>query len=187
MFDNKSSLMGFQTFYASKENSLCPQIPELVKIGKTFVTKNLLDNISETVISLRYGRRVLINSDNSNIGELQQEDFLEIVDYDPLRNVLLVMGTKEPRIESPSHWLIHHARDEVKAIIQINSKRLIEKFEKKFPITEKEYPNGTLDQVKEILLKLRNSKIVVIKNQGLLFVGNNMKEVEDLVIKTFEE
>ena len=66
MLDNRSPLIGFQTFYASKENSLCPQIPELVKIGKTFVNKNLLNNISKTIISLRYGRRVLINSDNSN-------------------------------------------------------------------------------------------------------------------------
>ena len=55
------------------------------------------------------------------------------------------------------------------------------------PITENEYPSGTLEQAKEILKNLKDSKRVVIKNQGILFVGNSIKDVEETILKTFEE
>ncbi|KYK26598.1 hypothetical protein AYK20_03490 [Thermoplasmatales archaeon SG8-52-1] len=177
----------FQTFYLSKEICNCPQIPEVLLTIKKLKTLDILKDILEISISMKYGKRILINARNTNFDEIKAVDFLEIVDYDPLKKVLLVMGIKEPLIETPIHWIIHHARDEVKAIIQINNKIFIEKFQKKLPITNKEYQSGTLEQAKEILFKLRNNKMVGIKNQGLLFVGNNLKEVEDLVINKFEE
>ena len=90
------------------------------------------------------------------------------------------MGPKEPVVETSIHWMIHHARDEVNAIIQITDRQLAEKLEKILPVTEKEYSPGTLEQVKVVLKVLRNSKKVVIKNQGVLFVGGNMKEAEEL-------
>ncbi len=187
MFDKKSSITSFQTFYISKEESICPLISEVVKIGKKFFEGGLSENINETVVSLRYGRRILINSDYVNFGELKQEDFLEIVDYDPLKKVLLAMGTKEPRIETPIHWLIHHARNEVNAVIQINDVKLIEQLGEKIPVTEKEYPTGTLEQIKEILKSLRNSKRIIVKNQSILFVGSSIKDVEDDALRTFKE
>lgn len=177
----------FQTFYVSKETCNCPLISEIVKVSKKLKTIDLLKDIFEISISMKYGKRILINAKDSDFSEIKADDFLEIVDYDPLKKVLLVMGLKEPRIDTPIHWLIHHARDEVKAIIQIDSEQLVGQFEKKLPITEKEYPIGTLEQAKGILRKLRDSKKVVIKNQGLIFVGTSMKDVEDSVVKTCEE
>ena len=46
---------------------------------------------------------------------------------------------------------------------------------------------GTIDQAKEILFNLRDSNVVVIKNTGLLFVGNTVKEVENLSVSTLEQ
>jgi len=177
----------FQTFYVSKEESNCPLISEIIKTSKKFSESDFFKEINQIIFSLRYIKRVLINADKSNFKEIKQEDFLEIVDYDPLKKVILLIGPKEPRIETPIHWLIHNSRTEINAVIQINDKIIAEKLEKKLLTTEKDYPAGTLEQAKEILRSLRNSKIVVIKNQGILFVGNNPKEAEDLVIKTFEE
>ena len=177
----------FQTFYVSKEESNCPLIAEIIKTSKKLIELNILKDPYQIIFSLRYIKRVLINADKSNFKDIKHEDFLEIVDYDPLKKVILLIGPKEPRIETPIHWLIHNSRTEVNIVIQINDKVLAEKFEKKFPTTEKDYPAGTLEQAKEVLRILRNSKIVVIKNQGVLFVGNNTKEVEDFIIRIFEE
>jgi len=177
----------FQTFYVSKEICRCPQISEISRVYKRLGNLDLLRDIFEFSASLKYGKRMIINAKNSNLSETKGEDFLEIVDYDPLKKVLLVMGVKEPRIETSVHWIIHHAREEVKAIIQILSKELVVKLDNKIPFTEKEYPVGTLEQAKEILIKLRNSNKAVIKNQGIIFVGNSMNEVEDSMVKTFEE
>ena len=55
------------------------------------------------------------------------------------------------------------------------------------PITEKEYPTGTLEQAKEVLRCLKDSNIVIIKNQGVIFVGSSAKEVEELLFTTLEE
>ena len=178
---------GFQTFYVTREICKCPLIPEIIKVNKKLKTIDLLKNISEISISMKYGKRMLINVKNSDFFNINTEDFLEIIDYNPFKKLLLVMGTKEPRIETPVHWIIHNARDEVKAIIQIDDKQIAGKLENIIPKTEVEYPNGTLEQAKEILLKLRDSKKVVIKNHGVIFVGNGLKVVEDIVENTFEE
>ena len=187
MIDEKLIFPGFQTFYVSKEKTNCPLMPEIVKTGKKFKEIGFPKDIISASMSLRYGKRVLINAKNSNLGDIKREEFLEIVDYDPVKKVLLTMGSKEPRSDSSLHWLIHHARNEVNAIIQINDAVLAEKLIGKIPVTEKEYPQGTLEQAKEVLRVLRTSEKVVIKNQGILFVGSNVKDVEKNALETFEE
>jgi ribulose-5-phosphate 4-epimerase/fuculose-1-phosphate aldolase len=187
MIQEKAPNFNFQSFYISNETCNCPLITEIIKANKKLRKIELLKDNIDISISIKYGRRVLINAKNIDLLHLSSEDFLEIVDYDPLKRVLLLIGPKEPLINTPIHWLIHHARDEVKAIIQIDKGQLTEKINKKYPITEKEYQKGTLEQAKEILLQLRNSKIVIIKNQGIIFVGDSMKNIEDSVIRTFEE
>jgi len=188
MTNNKFSIPSFQTFYVSKEESNSPLLPEIGKIGKKIKDMELSEEIVySTSISLKFGKRIIINSQNSDIRNTNRKEFLEIVDYDPVKKVLLAMGPKDPRIESPLHWLIHHARDEVNAILQINNEEVAKKLSKKYPNTEKECPQGTLEQIKEVMKILRQSKKVVIKNQGLLIVGENIKELEKYAIEIFEE
>ena len=173
----------FQTFYIAKEESNCPLIAEVMSVSKKLKDVGLIKNINETVVSLRYGKRVLMNAHDSDFIDVKHEDFIEIIDYDPLKKVLLIIGPKEPKIDTPVHWLIHHARSEVNAVIQINDVDLAGQLVKKLPVTKDNYPSGTFEQAREILKCLRDNKGVVIKNQGILFVGSSLNEVEDLVIK----
>lgn len=179
--------LSFQTFFVSKEISKCPLISEIISISEKFKTIDLLENINDISVSIKYGKRILINVRNIDFSELKAEDFLEIIDYDPFKKVLMAIGLKEPRIETPVHWLIHHARNEVNAIIQIDDIQLVEQLEKKIPRIEKEYPTGSLEQIKEILKILNISKKILINNQNAIFVGSNMKDAEDLVLNTYEE
>jgi hypothetical protein len=186
MKDKNLPNISFQTFFASREQSNCPLIPDIVRIGKKLKEMGLLKD-GTGVVSLGYGRRVLINGNNVSLGDIGRGDILEIVDYDPVKRVALTIGDKEPNVETPVHWLIHHARDDVNAVVQINSKKLEKKLPKKLPVTEKEWPPGTFELAKEVLKTLRNSKGILIRNKGALFVGNSLKEVEELIIKTCEE
>jgi len=169
--------MLFQTFYVSKENSNCPLIADALRIEKKLKERNY----PNAVVSQRFGKRVLINSINDGRGE-DKDNFLEIVDYDPIKKVLLAMGPKEAKLETPLHWFIHHARNEIHAAVQINDVELSNRL-KKTPKTEKEYSIVTIEQIKEVLKHLRNSKKVVIKNQGVLFVGSDINEVEKLILE----
>ena len=170
----------FRTFYVSKEKSNCPLIANALKVEK----KLSQYNFNDVVTSQRFGKRILINSFKDDKGEIK-DNFLEIVDYDPIKKVVLAMGPKEPRVETPLHWMIHNARSEVNTIVQINDKELSEKL-KKTPKTEKDYSVVTLEQIKEVLKHLRNSKKVILKNQGVIFVGNDINEVEKLILEVLK-
>jgi len=177
----------FQTFYVSKEESNCPLIAKAIEIGKEFEKKGFSINFNEIIISFKYGKRVLINADKTNIKELKREDFLEIIDYDPLKKVMLLMGSKKPNIDSSTHWLIHHARSEINVVVQINDEKLSKKLENKILKTDFEYKSGTLEFAKEILKMLRDHKKIIIKDKGILFVESNINRLKEEALKTLEE
>ena len=176
----------FQTFYVSRETSNSSLLAEILKINKKFYEQGILEN-AKIIVSLRNGKRILINGNYSDISEINVENFLEIVDYDPIKKIVLAIGQNEPCIETPLHWLIHHTRNDINAIIQLNGEKIVQNSYQNIPTTEKEWPVGTLELVKEVLKTLRNSKKILIKNIGAIFVGINSKEAEDLVLKTYEE
>ena len=187
MINGDFANLNLQTFFVSKEQSNCPLIPDIVRLCKNFEELGLLEDVTTAIISLKYGKRLLINGSSSNIGDIQIDDILEIVDYNPTKKIILAIGSKNPYIETPVHWLIHHARDDVNAVIHLNSEKLAERFVKKLPTTEKEKPPGTFELAKEVLKILRTSKNLVIKNSGVLFVGNSLKEAEDSALITLRE
>lgn len=180
--DKQYNFSGFQTFYVSKEESSCPLISKFFEMGKKIKQIRSVKDYSNVIISMKYGKRVLINTENSDISELEKEKFLEIVDFDPVRNVLLVLGSGIPREETPLHWFIHHAKQEINVIVQIKK---IDNVEKLIDETSKveEDKIVSFKQVKQVLINLRDSDEVIIKNQGILLVGNNPQEVEEQLSK----
>lgn len=185
MIDGNIINTPIQTFFISKEISNCPNIQDIIKLSKKF-DKFGIKNIENYSVSITYGKRILINANNINIENIDQQDFIEIVDYDPVKNIILAMGKKNPHIDTPVHWLIHHARDDVNAIIQLNGENASKIFSNNFPETRKDYQPGTLELAKEVFKILRTSKKMIIKNIGVLFVGVSLKEVEDMILKSHE-
>jgi hypothetical protein len=186
MDDKNIMIPSFQTFFVSREQSNCPILPDMIKLGKKLKEAGLAKD-AKGIISLGYGRRILINGNNLDIGNIKKEDIIEVVDYDPAKKNLLVIGQSEPNIETPVHWIVISARDDVNAVVQLNDEKLAERFAKKLPTTEKEQPPGTLELAKEVLKTLRKSKNIVIKNKAVFFVGTGFKEIEESIIKIFEE
>jgi hypothetical protein len=176
----------FQTFFVSKEISNCPLTTDIIKFGKKLDEFGILKD-GECNISLAFGKRILINAKKVDIENLKQQDIIEIVDYDPIKNVILIIGKKSPGIETPVHWIIQKARHDVNAILQITSKNLYDHLINDFPTTEEKAPKGSIEQAKQILKALRTGKNILIKNEGVLLVGFNLKEIEDSLPKMFED
>ena len=171
-----------QTLFVSRETSNCPLISEMIKLGQRLEELGLADK--ETgIVSLDYGKRLLINAKNVDVKKMKQHDVVEIVDYDPLKNIMMVIGTKDPCLETPVHWIIQKARHDINALLQINSTTLFEKLKETLPTTEKETQPATLDRAKEILRSLRDGKTILIKNEGIVFAGINIKEIQDALFK----
>jgi ribulose-5-phosphate 4-epimerase/fuculose-1-phosphate aldolase len=172
----------FKTYFVSRESTNNPLSIEIIKIVKKLHRKEIGSEKNITV-SLSYGKRILITTMNIDIDNINNQDITEIVDFNPIKNIVLAIGKKDPNIEIPVHWIIHNAKREINAIIQIDEDKLIKKYEKILPITEKEFPAGSLDLAKEILKKLKISKEIIIKNKGCLFTGINLKEIENSIFK----
>ena len=174
-------------FYSSNEESNCPIISKLVKLGKELSKINLQLNENKALLSARFGKRVIINGIESNIKELKQNDFLEIIDYDPIRRVLLLMGPKDPLDYTTIHWFILHARKEINFVLSIKIDIFKEKKNKNIPVIEKKYPKDSIEETKEVLKSLRDSNVIIIKDQLILFVGENIEKIKENVFKTIEE
>lgn len=170
-----------QILFVSRETSNCPLISEMIKLGQRLEELGLADK--ETgIVSLDYGKRLLINAKNVDVKKMKQHDVVEIVDYDPLKNIMMVIGAKDPCLETPVHWIIQKARHDINALLQINSTTLFEKLKETLPTTEKETQPITLDRAKEILKTLRTGKTILIKNEGILFAGINIKEIQEALL-----
>ena len=178
--------LSFQTFYSSREESNSPLIPEIIRIGKKLEQINLSEKIGLLLVSLRYGKRIIINSDYKKISEIKRNDIIEIIDYDPVKNNLLIIGPKQPKNYSPLHWMIHHARKEVNVIVQLNGEKILKNINTKIPKTKDDLKPGSFEMIKEVLKNLRNSKTILIENQGILFVGENLKDVENQINNIFK-
>jgi ribulose-5-phosphate 4-epimerase/fuculose-1-phosphate aldolase len=174
------------TLFVSRETSNCPLLSEMITLGKNLQEFGLTDK--ETgILSLDYGKRLLINAKNTDLKKITQQDIVEIVDYDPLKNIMMVIGLHDPTLETPVHWIIQKARHDVNAILQINSPTLYEKFKNILPSTENDTPPGTLQRAKEILRTLQKGKTILLKNEGIIFVGINRKEIHEAMRMQLEE
>ncbi len=165
-----------QIFYVSKEETNCPLIIEIIKLSKKLKEKNILKKDNEAVFSLTFGKRMIINGTVKDFSNIKRDEFLEVVDFDPIKNNLLLIGPTEPRIETSLHWIIHHARDDVNFIVQIKKTDIINKI--KVTYVSDKYPIGSLDYSLEVLKVLRRNKKVIIKNNSLLIVGRNISDIE---------
>ena len=167
-----------QTLFVSRETSNCPLIAEMIKLGHDLEHLGVADK-DTGILSLDYGKRLLINAKNIDVKKMQRNDVVEIVDYDPLKNIMMIIGTKDPCQETPVHWIIQKARHDINALLQIQSEALAEALQGKLPTTEKEKPTTSLDQAKEMLKTLRKGNTILIKKQGVVFAGFNLKEIQD--------
>ena len=73
MIDDSLIKNTFQKFYISKEESNCPLILDIIKIGKKLEENNLIRKFNSGIISIKYGKRIIINSNYSDLKKIKKE------------------------------------------------------------------------------------------------------------------
>jgi ribulose-5-phosphate 4-epimerase/fuculose-1-phosphate aldolase len=144
---------------------------------------NFLRKETQISISLSFGKRMIINDINTDFNHITRKDFLEIVDYDPVKNIILAIGLHTPNRDTPVHWMTHKARNDVNSIIQLNDESLSSKLEKKLPQTKYEHTTVTLEYIKDILRTLKHGDSIIIKKKGVFFIGKKLKDTEESIVK----
>ena len=169
-----------QVLFVSRETSKSPLFGELVKIGH-LLERHGVSTHETGIMSYDYGRRLINTAKNIDVKQMTQADIVEIADYDPLKNIMLVIGTKEPPQDAAVHWIIQKARHDINILLQLKSPTLVTKLKGTLPSTEKETPPGTLDRAKELLTTLRQGKTILIQRDEILFAGINIQELEKTI------
>ena len=170
----------FQIFTLSKEESNCPLVPQLIELGIELYQLFGKTKGTEITMSMPYGKRVLINTSDTVINHLSRSDFIEIVDYDPVRNILLFIGQKQPHEMTPIHWIIHNAKPEIASLVFIREKTNSIQFPKTISQTVQE--EGTLFEMAKIVLKnLQNKPVIHIQERGVLITGKSIAKVKETI------
>ncbi len=138
--------------FVSREKIRNPLIAEIIGIGKKIGKKG--------TISARFGNRILITA-NHDLGELKESDFVEVVDYNILSDIAIVIGPKEPSAVLPLHWMIYRLPD-INVIIHLHNV-IVERIDMK--------------QSMEVLKKLRDRKEVSDDRFGRIIVGLSIDEI----------
>ncbi|MCA1813021.1 MAG: class II aldolase/adducin family protein [Halobacteriales archaeon] len=165
-----------RTFFVGTETSQNPLIPKLREVAKQLAADEMCDGPG--MVSARYGKRVIINIQGSQLAALKDTDFVEIVDYDGQKNRCLLMGRAEPAPEAGVHWLIFSNREEVGGIVHIRDPLVLEVQEatRMFPETKEGKNAGNIEVAVETLKALRKSQYVVLKGRGSIAVGRTVDE-----------
>ena len=169
----------YQSIKISSEISNFQLIPDLITFIYKINEKLKLQNNEYLIISVKYGKRIVINHKNLNINEIKIDDFIEIVDYNPIKKIFLSIGKYEPDFDMSFHWIIQNARKDVNILIQLYSNLL-----KKSKIENKKQNNNkSIDIAKDILIKLRKSNSAYLDKFGIFIIGNSLNEIQENIRK----
>jgi L-fuculose-phosphate aldolase len=141
-------------------------------------------------ISVRTGRGMLITVGGVNKGELSKDDVVEVVDFD--FRTANVVGRREPSSEVPMHWLIYQSYPMANAVVHVHDMNAVRNAGKlKLALgvhsTEKPSNYGTQDQAFQVINALEHSQYAVIREHGIVCMGQNLGEALDLVVRVNEK
>jgi len=139
-------------------------------------------------ISLRTVKKFIITCPESIDAELTPDDFIEIVDYDPVRDSALALGAKQPPRDILLHWLIYRAVNNINVIVNVDidlSPEFLEKF--KIRTLEKEMKVITPEAAMGILPVLIDTNLIYLEDHGLLVYGESLMPIIDDIITLIKE
>jgi len=169
----------FNQYCHSKEESNSPLIPTLIKIGK-----NLLDvpGIKKDSITLasRYGKRLLITTKNLDLNEMKRKDFVEIIDVEPLKKIILYFGPSVPTDITAYLWMLHYAKKEIQFSVYFEFEEK-KKSNESFPFVEKK--GDFLDTVKNMLRAIQQTSEFQFDKNAIIITGQTIKDIENQINK----
>ena len=158
-------------------------IPDIIKFIKELNEKINFKSDEDIIISIKYGKRIVVNNSNLNLNNINPNDFVEIVDYNPLKNMFLTIGPNKPDFNMTIHWIIQNARRDKNVLVQIIRNNLIEINQ----YNKDKIKETSIEISKDILKKFRESDIIYTDKQEIFLIGNNLKEINLMINKKIED
>jgi hypothetical protein len=179
----KNPVQPLNVQYVSKEESNCPLLPRMIEICK-IIQNDMNCTNCRFLVSASFGKRIIINAAFESVKKLQREDFIELIDYNPLSNTLLLLGVKKPLKETAVHWIVHHAKKEIQLIIQIKNMQNLNRIKQIIPYIKIDNQQSPLEKAKKWLRALQKNEIF-LSNDNLIITASSVKIIKQN-IKTIE-
>lgn len=153
-------------------------VPAFIENGKLLEENGLVVGTGGN-LSMRVPGGILITSTQSLISDLKSDEIVFVFAAD--REHVYYVGSKKPSSETITHWVIYQERPDVQAISHVNTGP---KDSKDITISKEEIAYGTIDLGYDTAAYLKKVDVVMMRNHGMMIVGQSLSEATKLTIET---
>ncbi len=147
----------------------------------TILTRRLGDDaMAGGSVSMRFMDRVVCTGAGADLTDPGIADFIEVMDYDPVRHVALVVGKREAPLEIPVLWLLHRTFPGAMACA------ILPGYSGGRPRGLEKAPRGSFDEamlvaraLKEVHAGLTGPAVLDVERVGLVVVLQPTEDPED--------
>jgi ribulose-5-phosphate 4-epimerase/fuculose-1-phosphate aldolase len=180
----------FKTIFIEKRKIENKNIKRLKFWGKIFGKLKLASKIEGGFsgnLSFRTERGFIITSAGSDLSNLKDFDFTEVVKADIKNKKVFVYGLKEPSSESFLHYKIYELKNIAKAIFHGHDDLILKCYKQlKIPPTKKEAPYGSISLANEAIKVLKiypKVNYFILKNHGFVSLGKTIDQAGKIAIE----
>lgn len=172
--------------FISRAKQLTPRSKEVVTVAVSL--KDDLKIKGNHSISTRTGNGFLINTGYFDSKDFSRDYIVEVIDFDPVRNNMMVIGNDPPAPDSAFQWFIYRGLPWINGVLNINNLDIIESFSTKdYPIVDMYKKISNTDLALNILKTAKSSNICILKNKSVLVVGITLKEAYNNFKKEYQK
>ncbi|MBD3164203.1 aldolase [Candidatus Woesearchaeota archaeon] len=134
-------------------------------------------------LSFRTAGGYIITAAGSNLGSLNDEDFVEVRSCSLDNSKVTVIGRREPSSETMLHCAVYGKRPEIRVIFHVHDEYAVGRCEELgLKCTAKEYPYGSRELAAEVLKIIGSHDYIVMKNHGIISLGATTDEAGERII-----
>jgi len=176
----------FDTVFLSKSPTEDEKTNQLIYWCKRFDELGLVPKTAGN-LSFRTQKGFIITAMGFAVRDAGKDNLIEVLKVEIKEGQILVhiKGKVIPSKESVLHAGVYELRPEINAIFHVHDQLVLESAnELKLPHTEVEQPGGSYELAKEVyklLGQIKDIKYIVLKNHGVISIGESMEEAGRLV------
>jgi L-fuculose-phosphate aldolase len=177
----------FSTVFLGKDAPVNEGIKKIILWGKKLSLLGLTPTYEFGAagnLSFRTKHGFIITATGEDIGNLKEEDFVEVRECRIGKREITAFGKKEPSKEAMFHCAIYAARLDINVIFHVHDDYAVKNCDKLgLKCTANERPPGSVELVKEIINIIGEHDYIVVKNHGIISLGNSFEEAGERIIE----
>ena len=164
--------------FIRQAKQLSKRTNEIVEIFENFRDNLKIKDIRSA--SIRTGNGFFINTANFNIESFHRDNIVEVIDFDPVRNNMMLIGNEPPAPDAALHWFIYRGRQDINGIINIENSTFSKQLSATgVPKVETNAPILDLETAFQILKTVRSSTITLLDKSNILVLDRTLKDAYD--------